>query len=301
MAKPLSWNTLKQAAVWLSDKTKEEWTEDRIIDFAIQQCRPDDIVEDIQYPTYLRAIKPITQEITIPSSKVVYIKGVPQIQPTDYSCVVSTKILKSIMKSLVDVDGETKETAKLFKSDLIRLRETGKSKLGFVFLNQETADTYTETFIKAENEMRTASDSNKRASLSRKRFQAQFKSALKAFPYIIYPGVSYPVDIGMAAVGIRDKELKKILRHYLEKKPLKAKTVKKLRPDQQDKLDCQAIAKEIWTKNPQFTKVEVINSSVLAPYKNKYTGKNTLSNWLKEIDPRPVEDRRGRPCKNTRQ
>lgn len=49
------WNTLAEASEWLSSKTSGRWSPVRIINFAIKQCREDDIVEDYKYPTYLRA------------------------------------------------------------------------------------------------------------------------------------------------------------------------------------------------------------------------------------------------------
>lgn len=75
---------------------------------------------------------------------------------------------------------------------------------------------------------------------------------------------------------------------------------KKLLPVQQDKLECQRLAKELWGKKPEETKAAIMQTSELAPYKRKYRGKNTLSSWLAEIDPRPKGTRRGRPSKNTR-
>jgi len=75
---------------------------------------------------------------------------------------------------------------------------------------------------------------------------------------------------------------------------------KKSTPMQQDRQHCQDIARKLWEKNPEATKASLIRSDELAAYRNKYPGKNTLSDWLSKIDPRPKETRRGRPSKNTR-
>lgn len=77
-------------------------------------------------------------------------------------------------------------------------------------------------------------------------------------------------------------------------------SARKLRPGQQDKLDCQKVAAALWEKDPAATKASIIASDELKSFRTKYNGKNTLFNWLAEIDPRPKESRRGRPSRNTR-
>ena len=64
---------------------------------------------------------------------------------------------------------------------------------------------------------------------------------------------------------------------------------------QQDKADCQAIARALWAEQPGATQADILKNSRIKPYLNKWPGKNTLPGWLSEIDPRPKEQRRGRP------
>lgn len=80
--------------------------------------------------------------------------------------------------------------------------------------------------------------------------------------------------------------------------PLKKNT--KPRRVQIDKARFQGIAKVLWENDPSLNQTEILKSEEMEFHRRTYKGKNTLSNWLKEIDPRPKESRRGRP-KNTRQ
>ncbi len=65
------------------------------------------------------------------------------------------------------------------------------------------------------------------------------------------------------------------------------------RDDHQDKLDCQNIAKKLWTLNPELTIASLILTQELGSYARKYKGRHTLQDWLGEIDPRPPEKKRG--------
>lgn len=71
----------------------------------------------------------------------------------------------------------------------------------------------------------------------------------------------------------------------------------KLTDAQEDKLNCQHEAKQLWEKDSALTQTEIMTDTKVAPYLKKYRGKNTVPNWLSEIDPRPKESRRGRPKK----
>ncbi len=64
---------------------------------------------------------------------------------------------------------------------------------------------------------------------------------------------------------------------------------------QQDKADCQKIASSLWAEQPDATQAAILKNSRIKPYLKKWPGKNTLPGWLSEIDPRPKEQRRGRP------
>lgn len=71
---------------------------------------------------------------------------------------------------------------------------------------------------------------------------------------------------------------------------------KKLTPVQQDKYDFQSKAMELWNNEPLLNRTEI--KKKLPEYAAKYKGKNTLDNWLREIDSRPSDQRRGRPKKS---
>lgn len=282
MAKPLRWNTLEQAAKWLSEKTNEEWTEDRIIDFAIEQCQPDDIINDVKYPTYLEAV---LQESQVDSlSKIL----------NSWDLTFSSIALDDQKSTDIRVFGEVelnnkkRETKLLFKENLVNLRTDKEAWIKYIGADNQSINSITEKY---ETPLNT--------------------TVIYCSIYWIYvrwdapsgfPPIP-PIQIDKGLIGIRDENIKQLLRDYLDCKlaePSKKQKGKKLTEVQQDKLDCQNIAKKEWAKSPNLTKTEIINLPALAPYKNKYQGKNTLPDWLKEIDHRPMEKRLGRPHKNTR-
>lgn len=71
----------------------------------------------------------------------------------------------------------------------------------------------------------------------------------------------------------------------------------KLRPDQQDRIDCQAIARELWAEHPDWIQADLLKHPRIKSYRKQWTGKNTVPNWLSEVDPRPDDKRQGRPPK----
>ena len=82
-----------------------------------------------------------------------------------------------------------------------------------------------------------------------------------------------------------------------ESLPVESSLPVKLRPDQQDKLDCQKIARALWAEHPDWRQAEVLAHPRIAPYSKQWPGKNTVPGWLSEIDPRPKARRRGRPAR----
>lgn len=215
-----SWFDLNQAAGWLAEKTKELWTPKRIIEFSIDQCRPDDIVEDKQYPTYLRAIQPVQQTIYVTDSH--YSKLGKEYRELLEECheihddeITGTKkqITKAI-KGSVYVNAESKETSKLYKNNLYELLETGKTKVDYVFLSTKEAEVYRETA--SEKKRREESIFSAFQPVTDFLKQIGFCSLQEAFPYIVYAGIPYTLVVDIDAVGIRKKELKKLLRQYLE-------------------------------------------------------------------------------------
>lgn len=110
------WNTLDQAAAWLSGKTNNEWTIKEIIDFSISQCKPDDIVEDYKYPSYLRSIIPakIRKHLTW-----VALRG-------------DVSLERSYVYDSFKLDDKEIVTTFLFKENLQEIQVNGKSKLLYV-------------------------------------------------------------------------------------------------------------------------------------------------------------------------
>lgn len=199
MEEQSKWWMLAQASKWLSEKTKEEWPHERIIKFSIQQCRPDDIVADKQSPSYLRAILPIAQEIYIPDTGIIPYRDK----------------FETVINSLVYVGSELKETTELFKSNLKQLSETGKTEISYTFLSDEAAQAYQKTAseMKCQDELAAFAVLEPAANLFK---QLDFSSLQDAFPYIVHAGIPYFVEISIESVGIREKELKKLLRRYFE-------------------------------------------------------------------------------------
>ena len=76
--------------------------------------------------------------------------------------------------------------------------------------------------------------------------------------------------------------------------------LKKLRNDQVDKQLVQAIARTLWDIDPNLTIQALKEHPAVLKYGNgaQYTPK-TRHNWIKEVDPRPLEKKRGRPRKNS--
>ena len=84
-----------------------------------------------------------------------------------------------------------------------------------------------------------------------------------------------------------------------EKEVLQTSKPSPLRPDQQDRAMCQTIAKRIWAEHPDMTIADMTKRPEIQIEGNgkAYRGKNTLRNWLKEVAPAFVRNRRGRPKK----
>ncbi len=68
---------------------------------------------------------------------------------------------------------------------------------------------------------------------------------------------------------------------------------------QEDKDDVQKIAKELWNDNPRLTQTFISKHEKLKAYAKKYTGKNTLIDWIRAVDIMPRNSRIGRPKNST--
>ncbi len=70
---------------------------------------------------------------------------------------------------------------------------------------------------------------------------------------------------------------------------------KALRSSQKAKLKCQAIAQTLWHLNPKLKIEEIAKNHAIQEYGDgkMYRGKNTLRDWVSEVDPRPKEVKTG--------
>ena len=69
-----------------------------------------------------------------------------------------------------------------------------------------------------------------------------------------------------------------------------------LRQSQICKQVCQAVAKTLWSIYPDFTIEQIKSHHAIQEFAGGkvYNGKNTLRDWISEVDPRPAESKRGR-------
>lgn len=75
-----------------------------------------------------------------------------------------------------------------------------------------------------------------------------------------------------------------------------AKELEKLpRPSQLARLKCQAIAQTLWYLNPDMKSEEIIRHHAILEFGDgkRYQGKNTLRDWVREVDPRAPETKTG--------
>jgi len=72
---------------------------------------------------------------------------------------------------------------------------------------------------------------------------------------------------------------------------------KKLRPCQINKIACQTIARILWAEDPNKKIADIIKHPYILKIGNGnyYKGKNTLRDWVSEVDPRPADQKTGRP------
>lgn len=74
------------------------------------------------------------------------------------------------------------------------------------------------------------------------------------------------------------------------KPPSKTRIGKTERDD--DKADCVRAAQKVWDESPWLSDREVKEHPTVAPYVRKYKGKNTVTGWIRPINPN--RGRRGR-------
>ena len=64
---------------------------------------------------------------------------------------------------------------------------------------------------------------------------------------------------------------------------------RKKRPDQEDKLKCQAIATGVWEEYPLDYKYMKMHPEIKKIVGRQYKGKNTLHDWLAEVAPEQIK------------
>jgi hypothetical protein len=74
---------------------------------------------------------------------------------------------------------------------------------------------------------------------------------------------------------------------------------KPLTNSQHDRIACQTIAQILWDQDPSLTVEAIQKHPWIQKFGNgaQYTGKATIRNWIKDLNPKPPEARRGRPRK----
>jgi len=73
----------------------------------------------------------------------------------------------------------------------------------------------------------------------------------------------------------------------------------RLKSNLEDRISCRAIAQALWDTNPELTIEDIKNHRHIQVIGNgkQYKGRDTIRNWIKDLDPRPIDERIGRPSK----
>ena len=101
-----------------------------------------------------------------------------------------------------------------------------------------------------------------------------------------------------AAEPARPEPAASILPESIPPEPARPATVAvNLTYSQQDRIDCQDIARGLWGEHPDWIQADLLKHPKIKSYVEKYKGKNTVPSWLSKVDPRLKEQRRGRPKK----
>lgn len=174
------WNTLAEASEWLSSKTNGRWSPTRIINFAIKQCREDDIVEGYKYPTYLRAT---FSKVAFPD--VAFVALHLNDNPRFY-------IYDGIQLNDIEIT-----ITPVFRENLIALSAGKKTSIHYVSYDHQSKVV---TFDQADPLIVFAE------------FNQPF--IIEGIPYPKFPQIPI-IHINYESLGIRDAELKELLRDYL--------------------------------------------------------------------------------------
>jgi hypothetical protein len=143
-------------------------------------------------------------------------------------------------------------------------------------------------------------------------FSVWAKNKLQSFPEILHEAVMKFLVVGSDSnpddvVHVRIKDLCEWAmknRYHLPDElkalvpkddPVAPQNDKKLRPDQLAKIKCQAIAQTLWSLIPDMTIEDMKRHPAILEFGDgkNYPGKNTIRDWLSEVDPRPDELKTG--------
>jgi hypothetical protein len=66
-------------------------------------------------------------------------------------------------------------------------------------------------------------------------------------------------------------------------------------------IKCQAIAQTLWSIYPKMSITDMIKHDAILDFGDgkNYPGKNTLRDWISEVDPRPDDTKPGRAKTNS--
>lgn len=72
---------------------------------------------------------------------------------------------------------------------------------------------------------------------------------------------------------------------------------KRLSDSQKSRLLCRSVASTLWRKNENLTIREITDHPMILEHcgGSYYSGKDTIRNWIKDLDPRPEDQKTGRP------
>jgi len=165
------------------------------------------------------------------------------------------------------------------KNDLILMEHSGKAIIDYLRINEYSFNNITD-----END-----ESFKQAPKTR------YSTPKQKIPeeYVTIKSMKLPV-----------LRIENLITTSAELDNLKNPSNHKAKQNQIDKELCQAVARTLWYIYPTMTIEAITKHKAILNYANGsiYTGKNTLRDWIREVDPRPKEQKIGRPKqpKNTR-
>jgi len=108
-------------------------------------------------------------------------------------------------------------------------------------------------------------------------------------PWVVIDGEQLPGDL----VDMTSRQV------LYRSAPSRSDRKRNLRPNQEDKLKCQQIATEIWSKEPILDIFQIAKHPNIEKIKGRLYKSKTIHNWLKEVAPKNVK-RGGRRDKTTR-